>query len=298
MKTRPITAFPVRKSLKIGAVENLRLTLLSDPPGLIESQASDKVQICIHVGPPVFAVCRHGKECHRGTTIYGDIDIIPPGVLGSWELDGPDVDLILTLNQQLLRNVVQDSGKDARYLEVRSRFQVRDPQIEHIAWALKAEMEAGFITGRVYMDSLASALAARIVGTHSSLSQATNRKGYRGGISRRRLREVLGFMEDNLGQNLSLRQIAEVAGLSLSHFKMLFRESLGTSPHRYLLRRRIDRATALLRQTRLPISQIASETGFCHQSHLARHMRRMSGVSPRELRANTSTSVANLSVNR
>ena len=282
-------AYSVRQSIKIGAVENLRLTLLSDPPGLVEAQASDKVHVCIHAGPPVFAICRHGKEQHRGTTIYGDIDIIPPGTPASWELNGPDVDLILTLNQQLLRSAVQDSGEDPRYLEVRSRFQVRDPQIEHLGWALKAEMETGFPSGRLYLDSLASDLADRIVASHSSLSHTSNGNGYKGGISRRKLRELLCFMEDNLSRDISLRQIAQVAGLSLSHFKTLFRQSLGMSPHRYLLRRRIDRATTLLLQSKLPISQIASETGFCHQSHLARHMRRITGLSPHQIRTNTST---------
>lgn len=285
MNTPAATAHSVRQSIKIGAVENLRLTLLSDPPGLVESQASDKVHVCIHAGPPVFAICNHGKEKHRGTTIYGDIDIIPPGTPASWELNGPDVDLILTLHQQLLTSAVQDSGKDPRYFEVRSRFQARDQQIEHLGWALKAEMESGFPSGRLYMDTLASALAARIVVSHSSLSHTSNGNGYKGGISRHKLRELLSFMEDNLSQDISLRQIAQVAGLSLSHFKTLFRQSLGMSPHQYLLRRRIDRATTLLLQSKFPISQIASETGFCHQSHLARHMRRIVGVSPRQIRA-------------
>jgi AraC family transcriptional regulator len=288
MNARASTLYSGRQWIKIGAAEGLQLSLLADPPGLVESLASDKVRVCIHAGPPVLALCRHGKEHHRGTTIYGDVDIIPPSTPASWELKGTDVDLILSLDQGLLGKVVQDSGKDARYLQVRSRFQVRDPQIEHIGWALKAEMENGFPSGRLYIDSLAWGLAARIVGSHSSLSQPTN--GHKGGIPRRKLRDVLSFMEDNLSQDISLRHIAGVAGLSVSHFKTLFHRSLGISPHQYLLRCRIDRATVLLRQTKLPIAQIASETGFCHQSHLARHMRRITGSAPSQIRANTGTS--------
>jgi AraC family transcriptional regulator len=280
--------------LKLGAVEHLHVSLLTDPPGLIEAPPSSNVRVCIHAGPPVFAACRHGREHHRGTTIYGDIDIIPPNTPASWDLKGRDVDLVISVDQQLLQSIVQDSGKDPRHLEVRSRFQARDPQIEHVAWALKAEMETGFPSGRVYTDSLASALAARIVGSHSSFAQPLN--GHKGGISRRKLRAVLSFMEDNLTQDISLRQIAEFAGLSVSHFKTVFRHSLGMSAHQYLIRRRVDRATVLLLESKLPIAQIAAEAGFCHQSHLARHMRRTLGVSPRQLRANTSTNSVDFSL--
>lgn len=276
-----------RSSVKIGAIENLRITLLSDPPGLVESPASDSVHICIHVGPPVFAACRHGAHQHRGTIIYGDVDIIPPNTPAAWELHGTDTDLIIKLNQNLIRSVVRDSGRDLRFLEIRSRFQWRDPQIEHIAWALKAEMENGFPSGRLYTDSLATALASRIVGSHSSMSRGfcADTNHLAGGISSWRLREVLSFMEDNLAQDLSLSQVADVAGLSASHFKTLFRRSLGVSPHRYLIRRRIERAAVLLRERKLSIAEIALETGFCHQSHLARHMRRILGVSPRQVRS-------------
>jgi AraC family transcriptional regulator len=268
--------------VRIGATENVQVSLLSDPPGLVEAPPSDRVRVCIHAGPPVLANCRHGREQRRGTTIYGDVDIIPPCTPATWELQGPDVDLVISVSQQLLRNVLLDSGKDIRFLAIRSRFQVRDPQIEHIGWALKSEMETGFPSGRLYLDSLAWALAARIVWSHSSLSAPSN--GHKGGISGRKLREVLSFIEDNLCQDVSLQELSCVAGLSISHFKALFRQAVGTSPHQYLLRRRIDRATTLLHQNKLPIAQIALETGFCHQSHLARHMRRIAGTTPSQIR--------------
>jgi AraC family transcriptional regulator len=100
----------------------------------------------------------------------------------------------------------------------------------------------------------------------------------------RRLKAVLGYIEDNLGRDLGLGEIAAAAGLSVSHFKTLFRKSLGMPPHQYLLRRRVERAAMQLRSGNLPIGQIALENGFCHQSHLALHTRRVLGVTPQELR--------------
>ncbi len=171
---------------------------------------------------------------------------------------------------------------DSRDLQIRNRFQIRDSQIEHIAWALKDEMEQGYPCGRVYVDSLATALAALLVRNHSSFSRDLSRNP--GRISGRKLRDVLSFIEDNLARDLGLDEIAKVAGMSVSHFKALFRDTVGSPVHQYVIRRRVERAALLLRESDLPISQVALETGFSHQSHLALHMRRLLGVSPKELK--------------
>jgi len=165
-----------------------------------------------------------------------------------------------------------------------NRFQARDPQIEHIGWALKAEMENGYPSGRSYMDALATALAARIVRNHSSLARP--HRPTKAAMPGRKLKAVLAYIEDNLGRDLGLGEIAAAAGFSVSHFKTLFREALGMPPHQYLLRRRVERAAMQLRNGNMPIGQIALENGFCHQSHLAMHTRRVLGLTPQELRNN------------
>jgi AraC family transcriptional regulator len=266
----------------IGATENLRVSLITDQPGLVEFMGSPRVVVSIHVGPSVDVDCRRGGERHRGTTIHGDVEIIPPKMAGVWELKGRDRALVVGIKLQVLNDVVEELGGNARQLEVRNRFQTRDPQIEHIGWALKEEMENGYPCGRVYMDSLATGLAAVLVRNHSSFARPS--RAVRSGMPVRKLRNVLAFIEDNLGRDLRLHEIAEAGGLSVSHFKVLFRNSVGLSAHQYLIRRRVERAAMLLRDAKLPIGQIALETGFCHQSHLAMHMRRVLGLAPQQVR--------------
>jgi AraC family transcriptional regulator len=256
--------------------------LLSDAPGLLEVPAQTRTMVAIHVGPPSHIVCCRGEESHRGTAIHGDIDIIPAGIPSTWELKEGDTALILSLAAELLQTVAQESDLDPRFVEIRNRFQVRDAQIEHIGWALQAEMERGYPCGRLYTDSLATALAAQLVRNHSSVTCQPSRAN--GGLSGRRLKQVLAFIEDNLGCDLSLGEIAGVAGLSVSHCKVLFRQAVGLPVHQYVIRRRVERAAMLLRQGELSISRIALETGFSHQSHLALHMRRVLGVSPKHVR--------------
>jgi AraC family transcriptional regulator len=136
------------------------------------------------------------------------------------------------------------------------------------------------------MDSLATGLAARVVKNNSSLARSSSR-GSAAPMPTRKLKEVLAYLEDNLARDLGLREIADVAGLSISHFKVLFRKSMGMPPHQYLIRRRVERAAMQLRNGNLPIGQIALDNGFCHQSHLAAHTRRVLGASPQEIRDDT-----------
>src|SRR5271166_3156574 len=130
------TSRPVPSEL-IGATENLRLSLISDEPGLVEFLGSPRVVISLHVGPSVSVDCRRNGHRHRGTTIHGDLEIIPPNVGGVWELKSRDTALVIGLKRRLLERVVQESGGDLSKLEVLNRFQARDSQIEHIGWALK-----------------------------------------------------------------------------------------------------------------------------------------------------------------
>ncbi len=114
-----------------------------------------------------------------------------------------------------------------------------------------------------------------------------------GGLSAWKLKLVISHIEDNLESELSLAEIAKVAGVSVSHLKTLFRRSTGTPVHQYILRRRVERAKLLLQDESLSIAQIAFATGFAHQSHLARHMRKILGVTPAVARKDLANSPAN-----
>src|SRR6476660_3407876 len=120
---------------------NFRVSLLSDSPGVIEVPALRNTIVSIHVGPSVQVSCRRGGSRHRGTAVHGDIDIIPAGTPGVWEINERDTALVLSLSPELLARVAADLDLDPCRLEIRNRFLVRDAQLENIGWALKAEME-------------------------------------------------------------------------------------------------------------------------------------------------------------
>lgn len=79
-------------------------------------------------------------------------------------------------------------------------------------------------------------------------------------------------------------RLASVAGLSAAHFAREFKQAFGVPPHRYLLSRRIERAIRLLRETALPITEIAFQTGWASLGTFGRVFRDVTGESPSALR--------------
>lgn len=106
----------------------------------------------------------------------------------------------------------------------------------------------------------------------------------RGKLSTAQWQRVAELIEDRLGEGLALPTLAAAAGLSRAQFVRLFRNTTGTSPHRYVMRRRVERASELLQRTELPLAAIAADLGFSSQSHLNRLFRDFYSVTPGEVR--------------
>jgi AraC-like DNA-binding protein len=92
------------------------------------------------------------------------------------------------------------------------------------------------------------------------------------------------FLEANFLASISSTTLARVSGLSRFALTRHFRACFGTSPHRYVIMRRLDRARDLIR-TGTPLAEAASASGFADQAHMTRHFRKAYGVSPARWRA-------------
>ena len=98
------------------------------------------------------------------------------------------------------------------------------------------------------------------------------------------IQKALDFIDANLHRDVSLNEIAQIACKSPFHFARIFKDALGVTPVAYVIEKRIERSKALLRQSDLPISVIATRCGFNSQSHYCRTFRRLEHRTPREYR--------------
>ena len=262
--------------------DGFAVQLRSDSSGVLEVPGLDTALVSIHIGRAARMSCRRAGTSHTGSAVHGDIDIIPVGVPSVWQMhDENDRAVLMALSQTMLNQVAEESGFGARDVELRNRFMARDRQLESIAWAMKSELELGSPSGALYLDGLALSAAARLMAGHSSVAVEQQRYG---GIDGRRLKRTLEFIEAHLAEELSLSRLAEVAEMSVSHFRAGFRGSVGIPVHQYVIERRVERAKSLLMREGQSIAEIALAAGFTHQSHLARHMQRSTGFSPLQMK--------------
>jgi AraC family transcriptional regulator len=138
--------------------------------------------------------------------------------------------------------------------------------------ASEEEMPAFMLFG----DSLVTAMLGRL----SQLNAVKHASDRRLGLTKRQLAQVTDFMRDNVDQPIRLSDLAKLANLSSSQFGRAFRVSTGTTPHKWFLDARIERAKAMLVDPHRNLVDIALETGFSEQSHFNRAFRTATGETP------------------
>ena len=158
---------------------------------------------------------------------------------------------------------------------------IEDPLIQQIGLALKSELQSNKSGGQLYAETMANALAVHLLRNYST--QGDRSIPCKGGLSQHKLRLVIDYINDYLERDLSLDELAAIAQLSPYHFSRAFKQSTGISPHRYVIKQRIERAKQLLLQGKMSLADVAIACGFSHQSHLNRHFKRLTGVTPKTL---------------
>jgi AraC-like DNA-binding protein len=131
---------------------------------------------------------------------------------------------------------------------------------------------------RLEMDARAVVLAATIIRHFETTDPAEPVK--RRTLGAVELDRVLDYIEDNLGADIGLEDLSAVVGVSVNYFAALFRQSMGTTPHQYLIARRIEFAKSLI-DGGIPLAQTALDAGFSSQQHFSSTFHRVVGCTPR-----------------
>jgi AraC family transcriptional regulator len=267
---------------KASAVWGAFSLLMVEPAVHVSMACADHV-----LGVQLSGTCRLGRRANghssEGWCGPGSVQIIPAEMKGTWEGTrhcGVSRSAVLFIPGAFLsRLVLEDWEIDARNLDVRDRFLADDPVIASMLTRLAREAEAGSPFGSLYGESACEFLANHVIRSHSSMSASPPLSA--GGLPAHRLRTVVNYIEDNLPQPMSLRQLAAVAGVSARHFERAFRQATGVPPYAYVLKKRVDAARqVLLNDPLASVEEIALRVGFTSGSHLSFAFRRKLGCSP------------------
>ena len=176
------------------------------------------------------------------------------------------------------------TSSDGAYGEValRASRKFGNPRLSALVGAARAEMDAGFPSGRLFLDSVEQAMAVTLVNGHAVKHRPVQFS--RGGLGSARLRRIKELVHAKMDDDLGLDEMAESVGLSTAHFARMFRKSTGETPHQFVLRQRLARAKAMLRAPDARVLDVAVACGFKTQQHFAQVFRDVWGVSPTEYR--------------
>ncbi|MEO0536719.1 MAG: helix-turn-helix domain-containing protein [Cyanobacteria bacterium P01_A01_bin.123] len=262
------------------------------PPGGIEIPAAwPDYSIALCLAPRPHRIHQIvGDRSYTGLYTKGDISITPADIPASYQAEGDDHYLHIQMPDQFLKSVAEQATElDPAQLELTTEFRVRDPQLEQMLLLLRAELhKGGGWMGPLYIESLANVIAVHLLRNYSIRQSPI--AVYEGGLGDRRLLQVVEYVNAHLDQTVKLADLADLAGVSQFHFSRLFKQSMGISPHQYLLQERVERAKQLLKNSKLAIAEIALQCGFNSQSHLGKSFRELTGVTPSRYRKSPSSS--------
>lgn len=129
-------------------------------------------------------------------------------------------------------------------------------------------------SSQLYGDSLVAAMASRL------FERPKETKTGAPGLSPTQLKEAMSFLDAQLPDRVELAALAELAGLSQSHYNRAFKASTGMSPYQWQLHARIERAKDLLMNSCRSLDSVAAATGFADAVHFGRVFRKLTGATP------------------
>jgi AraC family transcriptional regulator len=230
-----------------------------------------------HLGNPLGERWLDGTRA-KERRCQGDIAIIPTGISHRCNWNTESEFTILAIEPTLLEQVGEDLVE--RIQLIPQFMSEQDLLIQGIFSTLRDELEFSRIGGHFLIDSLKTTLAIHLLRKYCTTKPKLS--SYDSGLSTLKLQQVKEYINEHLHQDLKLIDLASYAQISPYHFLRLFKQSMGVTPHQYILRCRIEEAKFLLQYSKLSIAEVAVKVGFCDQSHLTQYFKRIVGVTPKQ----------------
>src|SRR5262245_4128360 len=213
----------------------------------------------------------------------GSMVVAPPDT--SCEYVADDAAHVLTV--AIPRDRVDDFARDARVrVDVRYEEAFRDPRLEWQLVQLWHQLACDASGGRLLADETVRMLLETLARRNGSRVPA--RLG-RERLANHTLRRIRDYVENSLADDLDVSALAAVAGLSPAHFARAFAATVGMTPFRYVMARRLARAREWIERSDRAVLDIALDLGFKTPSHFTSRFRREFGVTPRAIRSDAVT---------
>ena len=277
---------PIASSMQLGW-QNLVVEQFHQPiPGQATLHNPSEHTICLCLAARPFQLVQvRDNQIHRGLHGKGDITITPAGLSSLEQWEGEDYYLRIRIAAAFLNQVATEAlDLDADQISIVSECKTRDLHIEHIGMTLLSELNHGQQGSNLYVESLSNVLAVHLLRQYST--RVSSEHLYTGGLTEQQLRQVIDYVDAYLGQEVKLSELARLLDMSQFHFSRCFKQSVGMSPHQYVMQQRMELAKRLLEKSETAIADIALQCGFNSQSHFGKYFRSFTGATPNTYRKN------------
>ena len=258
-------------------VEFHRISPLELPEHYIDGH-----RLAINIGQPIHYEWKEGNRWQQIILQPGDFCLQTHGELNfpRWRDDFEF--LAIALTPEFVSQAFQEAGVPEN-IGFQTRRGASDTAIADFAHHFKRELESGSYCGSLYGESLAVAFALHLLECHGDRPQTLRKPS--GKLSSQQLKQTIEHVHDCLEEEISLVNLSEQINLSAFHFARLFKNSLGLSPHQYILQSRVERAKKLIAAAAKPnLTDIGLQVGFYDQAHFTKAFKRLVGVTPRGFR--------------
>jgi AraC family transcriptional regulator len=188
------------------------------------------------------------------------------------------------IDTERLQSIADQEGMSrGASVAIREAINHRDGEFWSIGQRLAAHLLAPIPGSRLYAEALDTKIALRLLWGFSSLPGSRDACIER--LTHPRFQRVIDYIHSSLGNEITLGELAELAGLSPNYFLGAFRRATGKTPHRYLTEQRVAKACELLSNPQLSIVDVALTVGFSSQSHFTTVFGRFMKATPASYRA-------------
>lgn len=286
-----------------------RIERLTLPPDAISVPALSEHVLVIACGNSERQVNRFAGQEYDGVGYKNYFFIVPAGTPAEFIWESEDSGIVLSLDPQVLqRTAIQIGYSSTVSIDLRPLVFAQDEQVTYLCNTLMQEIRTKKVGAHLCIKALLMTLSIHLLRHYCAFagqsrnrsesqleesqleeSQSSKTESERAEqkqsdkLSSYKLYQVLEYIDGHLAtaDDTSLNELSTIAGLSSYYFARQFKESMGITPHQYVIQQRIEKAKQLLENKDIPIAKIAIDCGFSNQSHFGRVFRQATGTTPK-----------------
>jgi AraC family transcriptional regulator len=238
----------------------------------------------LHLGQPAPLIQKRDDRRHESIMRKGNSIFVPAGQPSYW-FRGEGVicsPLHICLKPESIAQVAEKLNLNGDRVHLVHCFSKSDPHLQQIAMLFLDELQSGGVMGQLYVESLTQVLIVHLLRHYSTLTKPITSENR--SLTRTQLQQAIDYIQTHLNRDLSLAELASIVNISPTYFASLFKQVMGIAPHQYVIQQRVERAEVMLSKTDLTIADIAVRVGFSSQSHLTQQFKRVTGLTPKQVR--------------